>query len=72
VINQVPADRLLVFEAQDGWEPLCRFLEVPIPEEEYPHLNDTAQMQKSIRLLKILRWLPLIVLGLVTLIITIN
>ena len=72
VIKQVPADRLLVFEAQDGWEPLCRFLEVPIPEEEYPHLNDTAQMQKSIRLLKILRWLPLIVLGLVTLIITIN
>ena len=27
----VPADRLLVWNPSDGWDPLCDFLEVPIP-----------------------------------------
>ena len=27
----VPADRLLVWRPQDGWEPLCEFLELPVP-----------------------------------------
>jgi hypothetical protein len=36
----VPADRLLVWCPADGWEPLCRFLEVPIPGMPFPHLND--------------------------------
>ncbi len=26
----------------DGWEPLCRFLDVPVPDEPFPHRNDTA------------------------------
>ena len=42
VIEAVPASRLLVYEAGDGWEPICRFLDVPVPKEEFPHLNDTA------------------------------
>jgi hypothetical protein len=37
----VPADRLLVWSPADGWEPLCRFLEVPVPETPFPHLNDS-------------------------------
>jgi len=32
----VPADRLLVFQARDGWEPLCRFLGKPVPDTPYP------------------------------------
>ena len=35
----VPADRLLVFRAADGWEPLCRFLGTPVPETAYPRTN---------------------------------
>ena len=35
----VPADRLLVFQATDGWEPLCRFLDKPIPAIPYPRTN---------------------------------
>src|SRR5437868_8022654 len=27
----VPADRLLVWSPTDGWEPLCEFLELPVP-----------------------------------------
>jgi Sulfotransferase domain len=36
----IPPDRLLVFEAKQGWEPLCRFLGVPVSDEPFPHVND--------------------------------
>lgn len=39
VRNAVPADRLLVFDVAQGWEPLCAFLEVPAPNEPFPHHN---------------------------------
>ena len=39
----VPADRLLVWSASEGWEPLCEFLELPIPDAEFPRVNDSAQ-----------------------------
>jgi len=42
VIDAIPASRLLVYRAGDGWEPLCHFLDVPVPDEDFPHLNDTA------------------------------
>jgi hypothetical protein len=42
----VPPDRLLVFEARGGWEPLCAFLGIPVPDEPYPRLNDTASFQE--------------------------
>jgi hypothetical protein len=42
VIDAVPASRLLVYRAGDGWEPLCGFLGAPVPAEDFPHLNDTA------------------------------
>ncbi|KAL5342737.1 hypothetical protein BJX70DRAFT_355659 [Aspergillus crustosus] len=31
--------RLLVWRVQDGWESLCKFLDKPIPEEEFPSGN---------------------------------
>jgi len=40
VQEEVPADRLLVFRVQDGWEPLCAFLECDVPAEPFPHLNE--------------------------------
>ena len=39
VIRQVPKDRLLVFEAKSGWDPLCEFLGQPVPEVDYPRVN---------------------------------
>jgi len=35
----VPADRLLVFTPSDGWDPLCRFLDVPVPDTPFPRSN---------------------------------
>eukprot|EP01031_Cornospumella_fuschlensis_P024955 gene24955-30150_t len=49
VIREVPADKLLVFEVSEGWEPLCKFLGKPIPSVPFPHVNDTAQFQSIIR-----------------------
>ncbi len=38
----VPKDRLLEWSPRDGWEPLCAFLEVPVPQAPLPHVNDSA------------------------------
>lgn len=39
----VPADRLLVWQVSDGWAPLCKALDVPIPDEPFPHSNTTEE-----------------------------
>ncbi len=44
----VPADRLLVFSADQGWKPLCGFLGVPEPEREFPNVNDRAAKQQAV------------------------
>jgi Sulfotransferase domain len=48
VKREVPADRLLVWEPRDGWEPLCEFLEVAVPDEPVPNTNDTAAFREGI------------------------
>lgn len=45
VKSHAPADRLLVFEASQGWEPLCAFLGTPVPDEPYPRVNTTEEFQ---------------------------
>ncbi|MEJ2688167.1 MAG: sulfotransferase [Gammaproteobacteria bacterium] len=45
----VPADRLLVFSADQGWEPLCAFLNVPVPQEPFPNVNDRAAIKKTLK-----------------------
>ena len=39
VLAEIAPERLLVFEAKQGWEPLCRFLDVPVPATDYPRVN---------------------------------
>jgi hypothetical protein len=41
VIRTVPSDRLLVWSPADGWEPLCGFLGVSVPQAPFPRVNDT-------------------------------
>jgi hypothetical protein len=40
VQERIPAERLLVWSARDGWEPLCEFLEVEVPSAPFPRVND--------------------------------
>lgn len=46
VKRTVPAEKLLVHEAKDGWEPLCKFLGVPVPSVPYPKGNDSEQFHE--------------------------
>lgn len=39
----VPPEQLLVYDVADGWEPLCAFLEVPVPDSPFPYRNDSAR-----------------------------
>lgn len=39
----IPRERLLVLDVSQGWEPLCRFLGVPVPKEPFPRVNSTAE-----------------------------
>jgi Sulfotransferase domain len=41
----VEPSRLLVFNVKEGWEPLCRFLGVAVPDDPFPRLNDTNTFQ---------------------------
>ena len=34
-----PKDKLLVFNMNDGWGPLCQFLDVDIPDKPFPYKN---------------------------------
>jgi hypothetical protein len=43
VQNAIPSDRLLVFDVKQGWQPLCEFLGVPIPEAPFPHVNSIQE-----------------------------
>ncbi len=43
----IPPDRLLTFDVREGWEPLCTFLNVPIPGTPFPRSNSTAEFQEQ-------------------------
>lgn len=56
VKRTVPPERLLVYEVKEGWEPLCHFLGVPVPQgQPFPHLNNTAQFQRFIQRVNLAR-----------------
>ncbi len=45
----VPANRLLVYEVKEGWEPLCRFLGAEVPKDKpFPHLNDSDSFRSMV------------------------
>ena len=48
MIDTVPSERLLVWDPKEGWEPLCEFLEAPVPDMPLPHVNDTENFQKNL------------------------
>lgn len=46
VIDTVPKDRLLVLSPGDGWQPLCEFLNKPMPNTPYPKVHARDQRAK--------------------------
>ena len=43
VESNVPPERLLVWSVEEGWQRLCEFLEVPVPRQPFPHVNDRTE-----------------------------
>lgn len=37
--STIHAARLLVWSPDQGWEPICRGLGLPVPNEPFPHVN---------------------------------
>jgi len=48
VRRTVPAGRLLEFQVADGWSPLCAFLGRPVPEAQFPRLNDAVAFKQRL------------------------
>ncbi|MHB8530689.1 MAG: sulfotransferase family protein, partial [Caulobacteraceae bacterium] len=48
VIAAIPKERLLVFEARQGWGPLCEFLGVPAPDTPFPRENTRDDFQARV------------------------
>ncbi|KAH8196845.1 hypothetical protein TruAng_008986 [Truncatella angustata] len=42
-------ERLLVYRLGSGWEPLCEFLGKPIPDVDFPRVNEKAQHDAMIK-----------------------
>lgn len=38
--------KLLEYRLGDGWKPMCEFLDCPIPEEPFPHLNEREALKE--------------------------
>ncbi|KAF7258313.1 hypothetical protein EG68_04329 [Paragonimus skrjabini miyazakii] len=68
VKRDVPADRLLVFQVKEGWKPLCEFLNVPVPNQPFPRVNERAELVKFLavqwKLTRLVRWGVRFVVGL--------
>jgi hypothetical protein len=50
-------------EVQDGWEPLCQFLGVPVPNEPFPRTNEAEAVQQRFKecvLNALIIWLAII------------
>lgn len=47
VVSAVPADRLLVFDVTEGWEPLCGFLGRSVPAGDFPRSNSVEEFWRA-------------------------
>jgi hypothetical protein len=47
VRREAPAHRLLEWRAEEGWEPLCAALGLPVPAEPFPHTNTREEWNRD-------------------------
>ena len=65
VKKTIPADKLLVYRINEGWGPLCEFLNVENPETPFPKVNDTAEMLRNFAIVKSLPYLLILSIALI-------
>jgi len=47
VLAKAPKDKMLEYNVREGWEPLCKFLGVAIPDVPFPHKNKGGGILKE-------------------------
>lgn len=48
VQSRCPPEQLLVFNTKEGWEPLCKFLEKPVPSVPFPKQNVKSDIFRQV------------------------
>lgn len=59
-----PPEQLLEYELGSGWEPLCKFLGKPVPDEPFPQINDRKSLSESFHYglrIQLLKWMGIAV-----------
>lgn len=49
VKNHVPANKLLIFNVKEGWEPLCKFLNCKVPDIPFPRTNNHDEFREKFK-----------------------
>lgn len=49
---EIAPQRLLVYDVKQGWEPLCRFLGLPVPDLPFPHTNRRSSIRAAVWLIR--------------------
>ena len=49
IMNTVPPERLLVYNVKEGWDPLCKFLGMDIPNHPFPRKNNRLAKKEADR-----------------------
>ena len=65
VKKTISADKLLIYRINEGWGPLCEFLNVEKPETPFPKVNDTAEMLRNFAIVKSLPYLLILSIALI-------
>ena len=56
VKQTVPEEKLLIFSVKEGWEPLCKFLDLPVPNCPFPNTNDSKAIQRMYQRTKMIAY----------------
>ena len=47
MFQAAPKDKMLEYSVKEGWGPLCKFLDAPVPNIDFPHKNKGASVLKE-------------------------
>lgn len=62
VIATVPRNKLLIFNVNQGWAPLCKFLGKPVPDDPFPNVNESGDIASATIVMKVVTyaWIPIV------------
>ena len=49
IMNAVPPKKLLVYNVKEGWDPLCKFLGMDVPDHPFPGKNNRLAKKEADR-----------------------